>query len=87
MKNVTITVEDSVLEWARVEAARRGTSVSRMLGDFMAELQRREDAYERAYLAWRTDERSWQARPAAAVRSASPQRGGPRKAADSGAAA
>ena len=52
MKNVTITVEDSVLEWARIEAARRGTSVSRMLGDFMAEMQRREDAYERAYLAW-----------------------------------
>ena len=62
MKNVTITVEDSVLEWARVEAARRGTSVSRMLGDFMAELMQREDAYERAYLAWRTDERSWQAK-------------------------
>ena len=61
MKNVTITVEDSVLEWARVEAARRGTSVSRMLGDFMAEMQRREDSYERAYLAWRTDERGWQA--------------------------
>ncbi len=63
MKNVTITVEDSVLEWARVEAARRGTSVSRMLGDFMAEMQRREDSYERAYLAWRTDERSWKAAP------------------------
>ena len=63
MKNVTITVEDSVLEWARIEAARRGTSVSRMLGDFMAEMQRREDAYERAYLAWRTDERTWQAAP------------------------
>ena len=59
MKNLTITVEDSVLEWARVEAARRGTSVSRMVGDFMAEMQRREDAYERAYLAWRTDERGW----------------------------
>lgn len=44
MKNLTITVEDSVLEWARVEAARRGTSVSRMVGDFMAEMQRREDA-------------------------------------------
>lgn len=64
MKNVTITVEDSVLEWARIEAARRGTSVSRMLGDFMAEMQRREDTYERAYLAWRTDERSWKARSA-----------------------
>lgn len=61
MKNLTITVDDSVLEWARVEAARRGTSVSRMVGDFMAELMQREDAYERAYLAWRTDERSWQA--------------------------
>ena len=61
MKNLTITVDDSVLEWARIEAARRGASVSRMVGDFMAELQRREDAYERAYLAWRTDERSWRA--------------------------
>ena len=60
MKNVTITVDDNVLEWARVEAARRGTSVSRMVGDFLAEMQRREDAYERAYLAWRTDERTWQ---------------------------
>lgn len=60
MKNLTITVEDSVLEWARIEAARRGTSVSRMVGDFMAEMQQREDAYERAYLAWRTDERRWQ---------------------------
>lgn len=63
MKNLTITVQDSVLEWARIEAARRGTSVSRMVGDFMAEMQQREDAYQRAYLAWRTDERNWQATP------------------------
>ena len=91
MKNVTITVEDSVLEWARVEAARRGTSVSRMLGDFMAELQRREDAYERAYLAWRTDERSWNAAmpatPKTVARGASPKRAGGQKASGSGAAA
>ena len=59
MKNLTITVDDGVLEWARIEAARRGASVSRMVGDFMSEMQRREDAYERAYLAWRTDERTW----------------------------
>ena len=78
MKNLTITVDDSVLEWARIEAARRGASVSRMVGDFMAEMQRREDAYERAYLAWRTDERSWRAEiapvelPAAAVATAAP---------------
>ena len=61
MKNLTITVADDVLEWARIEAARRGTSVSRMVGDFMAEMRQREDAYERAYLAWRSDERNWQA--------------------------
>ncbi|WP_159910802.1 DUF6364 family protein [Pantoea sp. 18069] len=67
MKNVTITVDDNVLEWARVEAARRGTSVSRMVGDFLAEMQRREDAYERAYLAWRTDERTWDARDTSAA--------------------
>ena len=67
MKNLTITVDDSVLEWARIEAARRGASVSRMVGDFMAEMQSREDAYERAYLAWRTDERSWRAQSAPAA--------------------
>nr|WP_027994266.1 hypothetical protein [Simplicispira psychrophila] len=78
MKNLTITVDDSVLEWARIEAARRGASVSRMVGDFMAEMQRREDAYERAYLAWRTDERNWRAEvaataaPAVAVAAAEP---------------
>lgn len=82
MKNVTITVEDSVLDWARIEAARRGSSVSRMLGDFMAEMMQREDAYERAYLAWRTDERTWQSEPpaAAAVRSTTSQRKGAGKA-------
>lgn len=89
MKNLTITVEDSVLEWARIEAARRGTSVSRMVGDFMAELQQREDAYERAYLAWRTDERNWQAQAdaQARARSASPARVDAPKAAKPGGAA
>lgn len=86
MKNVTITVEDSVLEWARVEAARRGTSVSRMLGDFMAEMQRREDSYERAYLAWRTDERSWKSAAAlgSVARSATTQRAAGQKQSKSG---
>lgn len=48
MKNVTITVEDSALEWARIEAARRNTSVSRMVGEMLAEKMRHDDAYERA---------------------------------------
>lgn len=52
MKNVTVTMEDSVAEWARVEAARRNTSVSRMVGEMLAEKMRRDDAYERAMQEW-----------------------------------
>ncbi|MFT3812394.1 MAG: CopG family transcriptional regulator [Acidovorax sp.] len=48
MKNVTITVEDSALEWARIEAAKRNTSVSRLVGEMLAEKMRHDDAYERA---------------------------------------
>lgn len=59
MKNVTITVDESVLEWARIEAARRGSSVSRMVGEMLADKMRHDDAYERAYREWQFDERSW----------------------------
>ena len=48
MKNVTITMDDSVADWARMEAARRNTSVSRLVGELLAEKMRRDDAYERA---------------------------------------
>jgi len=48
MKNVTVTMEDSVADWARMEAARRNTSVSRLVGELLAEKMRRDDAYERA---------------------------------------
>ena len=46
MKNVTITVEDAALEWARIEAAKRNTSVSRLVGQMIAEKMRRDDTYE-----------------------------------------
>ena len=48
MKNVTITVEDATLEWVRIEAAKRNTSVSRLVGEMLAEKMRRTDSYERA---------------------------------------
>ena len=48
MKNVTITMDDSVADWARMEAARRNTSVSRLVGEMLAEKMRRDDAYARA---------------------------------------
>lgn len=37
MKNVTITMPEEVARWVRVEAARRGTSVSRMVGELLRE--------------------------------------------------
>jgi hypothetical protein len=52
MKNVTVTMEDSVAEWARLEAARRNTSVSRLIGEMLAEKMRHDDAYERAMNEW-----------------------------------
>ena len=48
MKNVTVTMEDSVADWARLEAARRNTSVSRLVGEMLAEKMRRTDRYARA---------------------------------------
>jgi hypothetical protein len=59
MKNVTITVEDAALEWARIEAAKRNTSVSRLVGELLADKMRHDDSYERAYMAWRSDTRTW----------------------------
>jgi hypothetical protein len=52
MKNVTITVEDGALEWARIEAAKRNTSVSRLVGEMLADKMRLEDAYARAMHDW-----------------------------------
>jgi len=59
VKNVTISMEDSVAEWARLEAARRNTSVSRLVGEMLAEKMRHDDAYERAMQDWLHRERSW----------------------------
>ena len=59
MKNVTITVEEPVLEWVRVEAAKQNSSVSRLVGELLAEKMRHQDAYERAYQAWLNDDRTW----------------------------
>jgi hypothetical protein len=59
MKNVTVTMEDSVADWARMEAARRNTSVSRLVGELLAEKMRHDDAYERAMNDWFHRERTW----------------------------
>lgn len=59
VKNVTVSMDDAVAEWARLEAARRNTSVSRLLGELLAEKMRHDDAYQRALQDWQHRERSW----------------------------
>jgi hypothetical protein len=48
MPNLTITTDEETLRWARMEAARRNTSVARLVGDLLRERRLRNDAYERA---------------------------------------
>lgn len=59
MKNVTVTLEESALQWARMRAAKQNTSVSRLLGDMLVEQRRREDAYERAMNDWLARKKKW----------------------------
>lgn len=48
MRNLTITVDEEVLRWAKVSAAKRDTSVSRMVGDLLKEKMQQEEHYELA---------------------------------------
>jgi hypothetical protein len=48
LRNVTVTLEEEVARWARIEAARRDTSVSRLLGGLLKERMAGQDRYERA---------------------------------------
>lgn len=48
MKNMTITVDEEVLLWAKVWAARHDSSVSRLVGEILRERMREEEGYGEA---------------------------------------
>ena len=48
LKNVTVTLEKDVAQWARLEAARRDTSVSRLLGEILKQRMLEEAGYDSA---------------------------------------
>jgi hypothetical protein len=48
LRNVTVTLEEEVARWARIEAARKETSVSRLLGAILKERMLHNDGYEKA---------------------------------------
>ena len=43
LRNVTVTLEEEVARWARIEAARRDTSMSRLLGEILKERMTSQD--------------------------------------------
>ena len=48
MKNVTITLNEETASWARVHAAERGMSLSRMVGEMLCREMREAREYEQS---------------------------------------
>lgn len=48
LRNVTVTLEEDVARWARIEAAHKETSVSRYLGELLKERMLETGAYDDA---------------------------------------
>jgi len=48
LRNITITLDEGIARWARIEAARRDMSVSRLLAGILQERMEEGDAYQAA---------------------------------------
>ncbi len=48
MKNITITLDEKTASWARKQAAERGMSLSRFIGEMLQQNMRQAREYERA---------------------------------------
>jgi len=48
LRNITITLEENLARWARIEAARSDTSVSRFLAEILKERMMQQDEYQAA---------------------------------------
>ncbi len=46
MKNVTITLDEEVADWARVWAAKSRSSVSRLVGELLKQRMQEETGYQ-----------------------------------------
>ena len=51
LRNVTITLDEDVARWARIRAAERDTSVSRLVGELLREKMLEDQSYEVAMRA------------------------------------
>jgi hypothetical protein len=48
MPNLTITADEEILRWARIQAAEKNTSVARLVGDLLRKHMETESRYEAA---------------------------------------
>jgi hypothetical protein len=53
LKNVTVSLEDEDLKWARRRAAEEETSVSRLLGSMIRRERLHSDSYRAAHQRWK----------------------------------
>jgi hypothetical protein len=53
LKNVTITLSEEALRWARRKAAEENTSVSKLVGRMLENQMRQMDEYWKAYEQWK----------------------------------
>jgi len=53
LKNMTITVSEEAVRWARRKAADENTSVSKLVGRMLEDQMLRSDEYWNAYRRWR----------------------------------
>ncbi len=48
LRNITITLEEDLARWARIEAARQDTSVSQFLAGLLKQRMTESDSYEQS---------------------------------------
>jgi hypothetical protein len=48
LQKITVTLDEEITRWMHTEAARRETSVSRLLGAILKEQMRHDEVYEKA---------------------------------------
>jgi len=53
MKNVTVTMDEDTARWVRIEAAQRGTSVSRLIGELLRQKRLQDSEYRAALQRYR----------------------------------
>jgi hypothetical protein len=67
LRNVTVTLDEETARWARLEAARRDTSVSKLLGELLRDRMTEGTAYASAMARYLSQAPGTHRRPGSAL--------------------